>query len=78
MSKKDGGAAFPRPAGEAHADGEVYINDSASGMSLRDWFAGQVLGGIYASGSIPARREFTAYTAYKMADAMLEEREEAV
>lgn len=43
--KRDGGPAFPRPAsvGTDYATGQtgVAIRDSQSGMSLRDWFAGQ-------------------------------------
>jgi hypothetical protein len=63
---KDGGPAFPRE----------YMHKGHSGMSLRDWFAGQALAGYLASG-----RNFNgigqgggktvANTAYAFADAML-------
>ena len=42
----DGGPAFPRPSNE--------ITEGCSGMSLRDWFAGQAIIGIvthYGSGN---------------------------
>lgn len=44
MSKiNDGGAAFPRPLSARHED-EIYWPQS--GMSLRDWFAGQAMAAI--------------------------------
>lgn len=67
--KSDGGPAFP-----AH-----IVLGSATGMSLRDWFAGQALPMLYAP--IPeehltavAARALAA-RAYAIADAMLRERE---
>ena len=68
---KDGGAAFPKAAGTWD---KVH---QQSGMSLRDWFAGQVLP------SIAAEKEFgmkwnpqgVAHDAYSFADAMLAARE---
>lgn len=47
--KDDGGPAFPRAAFEA----ENIIDDGATGMSLRDWFAGQALAGFMASKNRP-------------------------
>ncbi|MDH0869715.1 hypothetical protein [Agrobacterium pusense] len=41
----DGGSAFPVPEENRLSDG-TYCNE---GMSLRDYFAGQALAGIYAS-----------------------------
>lgn len=64
----DGGPAFPV--------GELGVNGHY-GMSLRDWFAGQALVGIFAYraqhdvGLVP--RE-VAEDAYETADAMLEAR----
>jgi uncharacterized protein YodC (DUF2158 family) len=58
---KDGGPAFPFP--------EI----SHGGMSLRDWFAGQVIAGMFAgraTGAGNSRKEW-AEGAYRMADAML-------
>ena len=74
MSKKpnDGGPAFPQttPFG------------SSGGMTLRDWLAGQALAGWLASFDAnmvhPVRNnteDSTAMACYKMADAMLAERE---
>lgn len=65
MKKKYGGPAFPYPKESAARAG--------SGMTLRDYFAGQAL----ASDSCPANRhEFVDTTrwCYRMADAMLAER----
>ena len=71
----DGGPAFPRNS----FDPEIH-----SGMSLRDWFAGQALVGITMSAakldaivnykSIYTAQEYTTI-AYKLADAMLAARE---
>lgn len=91
MKTKDGGPAFP---GSNMFDKEVYedlrptegINQarraatfSFSGMSLRDWFAGQALAGIMATSSWdhrPANSEQKdiAEDCYALADAMLAER----
>ena len=76
---KDGGTAFPTLNG--------YEN--YSGMSLRDWFAGQALNGILSAvtpeiaEAINANAELagsevdehTASLAYHQADAMLTQRE---
>lgn len=73
MSKiNDGGPAF---AYGNHEQG------GASGMSLRDWFAGQALAGMMAMPSDPYSGNFhnncgepftgAAEYAYRMADAML-------
>ncbi|MCA0318193.1 MAG: hypothetical protein LCH88_09005 [Proteobacteria bacterium] len=80
---RDGGPAFPGTWTEMHT-GMPY-QFSAPGMSLRDWFAGQALGGIYASReqylSILADRGATdpeiyvAIVAYRMADGMLAARQ---
>lgn len=45
MNKKEtGGPAFPRPLSGARTDLGFEFSDSQAGMTLRDWFAGQVLG----------------------------------
>lgn len=47
MSKEDGGPAFPVTP--------IYAEDAnmtCSGMSLRDWFAGQALSGLLANGPL--------------------------
>lgn len=82
-TKDDGGPAFPRPAAE-HSQGGHF---EQSGMSLRDWFAGQALSGIAAglcanTATLPGepcferamgRFVFDSATqdAYRIADAML-------
>lgn len=76
--KNNGGTAFP-----SHGTmGEVNYE----GMSLRDWFAGQAMLGMCANPDLskdafnkkipPVIVRFSfAVSAYRMADAMLEERE---
>ena len=59
-TKYDGGPAFPYPV---HND---------EGMSLRDYFAGQVM-----AGAVLGNAKSTAYYAYKLADMMLEQRDVA-
>lgn len=69
MSKIDnGGPAFPSE-GEGHGNPKYH----SPGMSLRDWFAGQVLAA--SDGSVSPEKE--AAWAYKIADAMLAERAKA-
>ena len=43
MATTDGGAAFPRPVSMLNPD---EVSGDQSGMSLRDWFAGQALAGL--------------------------------
>jgi hypothetical protein len=63
----DGGPAFPVPLNE----NERYVGPGSElGMTLRDWFAGQALGGIAANASIAAFH-LCAQEAYEFADAML-------
>lgn len=77
----DGGPAFPVPM--VHYDGN-FFNVTDTGMTLRDWFAGQALAGILAGGSnwnsVSAevmRNEgiwgdvSTTEIAYRFADAMI-------
>lgn len=84
MSKvNDGGAAFPMPAGASAYDGRPqYSHGNAPGMSLRDYFAGQALQGMLASGCQEAVEQVwiatgrsaaggLATAAYGFADAML-------
>lgn len=65
ISKNDSGPAFPA----SFVHGSVFHK----GMTLRDWFAGQVL-----SGTINDRysgKDSLAEKCYEIADAMLKERE---
>jgi hypothetical protein len=65
----DGGPAFPHPQGWRR-DPEI-----SDGMSLRDYFAGQVIGHLVCA---PERtehlKESDAHYAYQVADAMLDAR----
>ena len=66
-----GGSAFPR-CNEQH-EGIDYGDD---GMTLRDWFAGQVLTGLYARPDEhgPTTKLEAAEIAYDMAEQMIAER----
>lgn len=68
MSKiNDGGPAFPT-TWDANHNAALQTQD---GMSLRDWFAGQVLASAAALPIGLADCAFRARLAYQMADAML-------
>jgi len=82
-AKQDGGSAFPRASRliNESAIAPGFRIETVSGMSLRDWFAGQALAGLLASApkSHDARmvgHEEQAFSlaAYALADAMLAER----
>jgi hypothetical protein len=50
-------------------------HNNFTGMTLRDWFAGQALVGLYANpGTMDLSSGMIAATAYSMADAMMKER----
>lgn len=83
-SINDGGPAFPeiKIETEKHYEGNKNIRIYKSGMTLRDYFAGQALMGILGNSSIidylPSDLNGTYNIenyAYKYADAMLAERE---
>ena len=63
-TKKDGGPAFPMASD---------ISGHWSGMTLRDWFAGQALRARWGDGTAMTEIE-AAQMAYQLADAMLAER----
>jgi hypothetical protein len=77
MAANDGGPAFPRQRlGYYPSETKTHAQDNYTGMSLRDWFAGQALIGLlcdqddievgrYASDDLAAAH------AYRMAEAML-------
>ncbi len=60
---EQGGYAFP----------SSVADPPASGMTLRDWFAGQALAGMDLAGGL-ARGDAAARIAYQTADKMLEYR----
>ena len=74
----DGGSAFPQPNHFVeNSDGRVVARwcMQDSGMSLRDWFAGQALAGYFANPHAPHRNATDcADYMYQVADAMLEAR----
>jgi hypothetical protein len=80
MAKKnDGGPAYPGKTWIPHSGGREKID--TQGMSLRDYFAGQALPKIPISeyrdnyGKLfKSWHTHIAYDAYKIADAMIEER----
>jgi hypothetical protein len=72
----DGGPAFPCEE-QIRCNGEVIDTRKFTGMTLRDWFAGQALAGLCASTdheSAPSKG-ILADWAYQQADAMLAARE---
>jgi hypothetical protein len=86
QTPKDGGAAFPRqfvPPGryaDRHSSSSWAGHQEQSGMSLRDWFAGQALAGILASFPPDAHfatdkaKKALADDSYALAEAMLRAR----
>ena len=68
----DGGPAFPMPSGP-----EPRVNDTTHynvGMSLLDFFAGEALAGLLASGPHDCGPDGIAHDAYSHAAAMLAEK----
>ena len=70
----DGGCAFPVNSANL-GEGGACIPDP--GMSMRDYFAGQALAGLFASGPHDCEPSELAFDAYLNADAMLRERKES-
>ena len=66
-NNKTGGAAFPH----------VSTHMDRTGMTLRDYFAGQALAALLECSGIRNSYDhnFTAEAAYRVADAMIAERE---
>jgi hypothetical protein len=85
--RQDGGPAFPGRGDTFAPDGEYLGESPCSGMSLRDWFAGKAMRMFTYSFAVyqePTKlqileqkqlRSALARECYRMADAMLEERE---
>jgi len=77
MKTSNGGPAFPIASVDmepVHPTAQTY--DQLQGMSLRDWFAGMALAGIKWQGY--ERIDDSAKVCYRMADAMLAERDKNV
>ena len=81
MSYKSGGPAFPRPISTDDHEHSCNISYDQTGMTLRDWFAGQALVGFlgadpeYPPEVDPHKRPvIAAITCYLLADAMIAER----
>lgn len=75
MTQKDnGGPAFPQKLLYRDSQGIDY-EVQETGMTLRDWFAGQALRLLWGSRD-PMTPEDAANVAYEIADAMLAERSE--
>ena len=73
---KTGGPAFPRTEFLQRAEGQRTVTH-ASGMTLRQWYAGQALAGLLASGPHDCDARGIAHDALMHADAMIEyERQE--
>ena len=81
MSKDTGGSAFPHPQVNLGDAGFIFLPNS-SGMTMRDWFAGQALAGLLSAYNVkynhPAEERDMAIliskTAYALADTMIEKR----
>jgi hypothetical protein len=76
-TQQDGGPAFPQHDLSAYGIGPC--EDGNTGMTLRDWFAGQALAGVCANHAWgdnfrPSDAEHNARAAYACADAMLKAR----
>lgn len=69
MNNRNDEAAFPVPIGQT--------DERQWGMSLRDWFAGQVISAIWQQHEQTTLSDLAdaASTAYQQADAMMEARE---
>lgn len=75
MKVEDGGRAFPfHELSQEEAAALGGVRAQHLGMSLRDWFAGQALGGMLADPATLAGCPKVAAAAYDYADAMLAER----
>jgi len=70
---KDGGPAFPVPIAVGPAGDEYH--SELHGMTLRDYFAGQVLAGLHADETLGNNAKAMSLYAYAVAGAMLKERE---
>ena len=72
MSDKTGGPAFPYSALSPEGP---HVYKDCEGMTLRDYFAAQIMCGMWANNSIQGSRDELAKGAYACADAIISERE---
>ena len=73
MTDKTGGLAFP----VLHTIDGNWVKDPRkefSGMTLRDYFAAQIMCGMWANKDVQGSKDELAKGAYACADAMLAER----
>ena len=73
----DGGPAFPVPSVSWKEKGEDCVAIGTRGMTLRDYFAGQAVSGLYADNNFTGSHVDAAKCSYALADAMLAARKEA-
>lgn len=64
ISKQDGGPAFPQMEPNS-------CHYNAEGMTLRDWFAGQVIASVKSWHPADKHGKSAAVIAYEIADAMI-------
>lgn len=72
----NGGPAFPMPYSTDAHDAPCNVTMANEGMSLRDWFAGQVLVAVAGRADSVRSVEGVARVAYAIADEMLKMRNE--
>ena len=76
--KQDGGAAFPKPFSTDEHKDQCNIGFEEQGMTLRDYFAGQVLVGETANdewANTPNASKLIAVYCYGLADEMIAARD---
>lgn len=68
---KDGGPAFP----SQHVDSEGRPQQADDGISKRDYFAAKAMSGLLSDPNTDLSESLLAVLSYRIADAMLAERE---
>ncbi len=75
-AKNDGGPVFPCGWTDYDSDDNAVDEGESTGMSLRDWFAGQAMQGMLANPYLAGTKDDVARHSYGFADAMIKAREE--